>query len=301
MLRKSALALIALLLIITLVGCVEPETNDSNTGVSNYTITFNSNGGSSVSSITRQSGSSVSAPSNPTKSGYTFDGWYTTSTLTTKVYWPVTLNSNSTYYAGWKANVITTNYTITFNSNGGSSVSSITRQSGSFVSAPSNPTKSGYTFDGWYTTSALTTKVSWPITLNSNRTYYAGWKANVITTNITRSNFSTYFSATVTETKISTSTRGSDVTLRLDVNKKQTVKSISSTIYVTFDVTISYQYYNGSNTYSGTAKKTVSVSLSSLSSLPYSTTFNLRLDNYGPLANYKITSFTFSNVSGQIT
>ena len=299
--KKAILTLITIFLFLSLFGCTEPQINDSNVNGTSYTINFVSNGGSFIPSVTKQSGSSVSAPASPIRSGYTFDGWYTTSTLTTRVSWPITLNSNRTYYAGWKANVITNSYSISFITNGGSFVPSVTKQSGSSVSAPASPIRSGYTFDGWYTTSTLTTRVSWPITLNSNRTYYAGWKANYSSTNITSSNFNTYFNAFVTETRISTSTRGSDITLKLDVSKRQNIQSISTTIFVTFDITISYQYYNGRDTLSGTAKKTVRVTLNSLSLLPYSTTFIMRLDNFGPLASHKITSFTFSNVSGQIT
>ena len=73
--RKTILAIILLISIITLIGCSDSGTsssNYSNGSVANYTITFVPNGGSNVYPITRQSGVSVSAPSNPTRSGYTF-------------------------------------------------------------------------------------------------------------------------------------------------------------------------------------------------------------------------------------
>ncbi len=207
-------------------------------------------------------------------------------------------NSNSNSGSNSGSNNAT-NYTITFNSNGGSTVPSITRQSGTLVYAPMNPTATGYTFEGWYTTSSLTTKVSWPVTLNSNRTYYAGWKSNVTTTSITDSNFGTYFSATVKQTNISTSNSGTTLTFKIDVSSKSGVKSISSTIAVTFKVNVSYTYYNGRNTYSGSSYQTVTVYINSLSS--QSKTVTVKLSHSGPLASHKVSSFTYYNVSGKIT
>ncbi|MDD3952550.1 MAG: InlB B-repeat-containing protein, partial [Lentisphaeria bacterium] len=103
-----------------------------------YTITFNSNGGSSVPSITKDYNSAITPPAAPTKAGYTFTGWSPAI--------PPTMPMNSlTCVAQWKAN----QYTITFNSNGGSSVPSITKDYNSAITPPAAPTKAGYTFTGW--------------------------------------------------------------------------------------------------------------------------------------------------------
>ena len=145
---------------------------------STYTITFNSNGGSSISSLTNK----TSIPSNintayvPTKSGYTFAGWYTDSGLTTAVTPGASLSGNITLYAKWSQ----VTYSIAFNSNGGSSISTLTNK----TSIPSNintayvPTKSGYTFAGWYTDSGLTTAVTPGASLSGNITLYAKWSQN---------------------------------------------------------------------------------------------------------------------------
>ena len=66
---------------------------------------------------------------------------------------------------------------ITFNSNGGSSVSTILVISGKAASQPADPTKDGYIFGGWYTDSGLGTAVNWSSTITSNKTYYAKWIA----------------------------------------------------------------------------------------------------------------------------
>jgi uncharacterized repeat protein (TIGR02543 family) len=106
--------------------------------INQYTITFNSNGGSAVSSITQNYDTVVIAPEDPTKEGYTFDGWSPAV--------PATMPANDvSLTAQWTIN----QYTITFNSNGGSAVSSITQNYDTVVIAPEDPTKEGYTFDGW--------------------------------------------------------------------------------------------------------------------------------------------------------
>jgi uncharacterized repeat protein (TIGR02543 family) len=146
-----------------------------------YTVTFNSMGGSSVSSQQVAYGGYVLQPSNPTRTGYTFGGWYTTTGYTTAWnFYSNTITANRTLYAKW--NPIT--YTVTFNSMSGSSVASQQVAYGGYVSQPSNPTRSGYTFGGWYTTSSYTT--SWNFysnTITANRTLYAKW--NPITYTVT--------------------------------------------------------------------------------------------------------------------
>ena len=103
-----------------------------------YTITFDSNGGSDVKAITQYEGSAVTAPAEPTREGYTFAGW--DKEIPAKM--PA---ENITITAKWTIN----QYTITFDSNGGSDVKAITQDYNSSVKAPADPTREGYTFDGW--------------------------------------------------------------------------------------------------------------------------------------------------------
>ena len=106
--------------------------------INQYTITFDSQGGSSVTPITQNYGTAVTAPANPTKTGYTFNGWNQAI--------PATMPAESiTLTASWTIN----QYTITFDSQGGSSVAPITQDYGTAITAPTNPTKTGYTFGGW--------------------------------------------------------------------------------------------------------------------------------------------------------
>ena len=108
--------------------------------INQYTIAFDTVGGSAVSSIIQNYGTAITAPSDPTRTGYTFYGWDTEI--------PATMPAGDlTVTATWGVN----QYTITFDSTGGSSVSSIIQNYGTAITAPSDPTRTGYTFNGWDT------------------------------------------------------------------------------------------------------------------------------------------------------
>ena len=106
--------------------------------INQYTITFDTAGGSTVASITQDYGTAITAPADPTREGYTFIGWDKAI--------PTTMpTENMTITAKWKVN----QYTITFDSNGGSEIAPITQDYGTVIAAPANPTREGYTFIGW--------------------------------------------------------------------------------------------------------------------------------------------------------
>ena len=103
-----------------------------------YTITFDTNGGSEIAPITQDYGTEITAPDNPTRKGYTFKCWDKEI--------PETMPSeNITVKAQWEIN----QYTITFDTNGGSEIAPITQDYGTEITAPDNPTRKGYTFRGW--------------------------------------------------------------------------------------------------------------------------------------------------------
>ena len=103
-----------------------------------YTITFDTAGGSEVAPITQDYGTTITAPANPTKTGYTFAGWDKTI--------PTTMPAeNITLTARWTVN----QYTITFKPENGGQDIVIKQDYGTAITAPANPTKTGYTFAGW--------------------------------------------------------------------------------------------------------------------------------------------------------
>ena len=106
--------------------------------INQYTITFDTNGGSEIAPITQDYGTQIAAPANPTRKGYTFKGWDKEI--------PETMPAeNITVKAQWEIN----QYTITFDTNGGSEIAPITQDYGTQIAAPANPTRKGYTFKGW--------------------------------------------------------------------------------------------------------------------------------------------------------
>ena len=106
--------------------------------INQYTITFDTNGGSEIAPITQDYGTKITVPDNPTRKGYTFKGWDKEI--------PETMPAeNITVKAQWEIN----QYTITFDTNGGSEIAPITQDYGTEITVPDNPTRKGYTFKGW--------------------------------------------------------------------------------------------------------------------------------------------------------
>ena len=106
--------------------------------INQYTIAFDTNGGSEITPITQDYGTEITAPDNPTRKGYAFKGWDKEIPKTMPA-------ENITVKAQWEIN----QYTITFDTNGGSEIAPITQDYGTEITAPDNPTRKGYTFKGW--------------------------------------------------------------------------------------------------------------------------------------------------------
>ena len=131
----------------TFKGCVKeiPETMPADNitvkaqwEINQYTIAFDTNGGSEITPITQDYGTKITAPDKPTRKGYTFKGWDKEIPKTMPA-------ENITVKAQWEIN----QYTITFDTNGGSEIAPITQDYGTEITAPDKPTRKGYTFKGW--------------------------------------------------------------------------------------------------------------------------------------------------------
>ena len=126
--------------------------------INQYTISFESNGGTTVSAITQNYATEVTAPEAPAKNGYRFAGWYSDATLKNAYTFTTMPAEDITLYAKW--NIVT--YDITYNLDGGTNH----RNNPSTYKITSDditlgtPTKTGYTFDGWYTDSACTQSIT---------------------------------------------------------------------------------------------------------------------------------------------
>lgn len=109
-------------------------------------ITFDSNGGSAVATITANVGASVNAPAEPTMTGYTFTGWYDSED--NKVTFPVTMPvGGMALTAKWNIQ----QFTITFDTDGGTEINAKTQDYNTPVEKPADPEKTGHTFAGWDT------------------------------------------------------------------------------------------------------------------------------------------------------
>ena len=183
-----------------------------------YKITLNTNGGTinsgEVSSY--KLGEGAILPTNVTKTGYTFEGWYTNSNFSgsrvTSI--GITETGDKTYYAKWTANT----YTVTLNKNGGTinsgNITSYTYGRGATL--PTNVTKTGYTFGGWYTNSNFSGSrvTSIGATETGNKTYYAKWTANTYTVTLNKNG------GTINSGDVTSYTYGIGVTLPTSVTKE---------------------------------------------------------------------------------
>jgi uncharacterized repeat protein (TIGR02543 family) len=157
------------------------------------TLEFNSNGGTTIAPLTLDHGETVTIPSNPSKEGFNFGGWYWDNNVfqdpfTINSIWDRPIVDRYVVFAKWATDdsvVLPGSLTITFNSNGGTPVSSVNVQKGNTVSIPAT-TRTGYTLDGWYTSlnGGVTLDERWSFTsnvVNNNITLYAKWNINQYT------------------------------------------------------------------------------------------------------------------------
>ena len=147
-----------------------------------YSVTYNANGGSGApASQTKWKDQTLTLSSTkPTRTGYSFLGWSTSSTATTATYaagGSYTANAAATLYAVWKANT----YTVKYNANGGTGApANQTKTYGKALTLSSTkPTRTNYIFKGWGTSASATTvayAAGASYTANAGITLYAVWE-----------------------------------------------------------------------------------------------------------------------------
>lgn len=147
-----------------------------------YTITYNANGGAGAPAAqSKWHGEALTLSSTkPTRTGYSFQGWATSSTATTATYQPgasYSGNAAATLYAVWKANT----YTVTYNANGGTGAPAAqTKTYGvTLTLSTTKPTRTGYTFKGWAmaaTSNVIAYQPGGTYTANNAATLYAVWE-----------------------------------------------------------------------------------------------------------------------------
>lgn len=154
----------------------DPKEDDEPKTVT-YKITLDSNGGSKVSNITYEKGKTLSLPT-PTRSGYKFLGWYNGKTKVTKA---SQITKDVKLTAKWEKveepKPVAKTFTVTFDSNGGTTVTSQTVKEGNKATKPANPTKEGYTFVEWQLSGKT---YDFNNVLTSDVKLTAVWKKNVV-------------------------------------------------------------------------------------------------------------------------
>ncbi|WP_169445806.1 InlB B-repeat-containing protein [Paenibacillus massiliensis] len=164
----------------------------------NYTVSYESDGGTAIGSETAKYNETFSEPSAPTRTGYAFSGWYTDEALTQRYAFTSPVTSDLTLYAKWEANA----HTVSFESNGGTAVESAVVKYNELVSKPSEPTRTGYAFAGWYTDEALTQSYTFTSPVTGDLTLYAKWEANDYTVSFASNGGTAVDSATVKYTEL---------------------------------------------------------------------------------------------------
>ncbi len=149
----------------------------------NYTVYFDANGGSvETSKMSALSDVALGTLPTPTRTYYTFNGWYTAASGGTKVTAETKFarTESLTLYAQWTLN----SFVVTFNANGGSvSTTSLRAYCGKALGTLPTPTRTGFTFNGWYTAASGGTKVTSSTTYSTAKdiTLYAQWTVNSYT------------------------------------------------------------------------------------------------------------------------
>ncbi|WP_052344367.1 InlB B-repeat-containing protein [Bacillus ndiopicus] len=161
--------------------------------VAYHTLAFATNGGSVIASQSVAYQQKATEPATPTRTGYTFAGWYKDAQLTEQ--WNFTtdvVTQNITLYAKWTAKPIVTppvsggggstpsiTYTVQFQTNGGTAITAQTKDYNDKIVEPVPPTKEGYTFAGWYIDIALTKEWHFDTdVVKESMTLYAKWVKN---------------------------------------------------------------------------------------------------------------------------
>ncbi len=134
-----------------------------------YRVSFETNGGSPVEDIVT---SLIETEPKTTKTGFTFDGWYTEETFQHKVTFPYEVTKDQTLYAKWEQNT----YNVHFVLNGGTGVSDVKTNK---IEKEPIPTKEGFTFVGWYLEEEFINKVEFPYEVKNNVSLYAKWEENI--------------------------------------------------------------------------------------------------------------------------
>ena len=140
------------------------------------TVTFDSQLGTAITAGSTTTGGSIASPGTPSRTGYEFTGWFTASSGGALLSFPYQHGQTSSFtlYAQWSANSLI----ITYDSQLGSAITDGSTTTGGSISAsPGTPSRTGYTFTGWFVSATGGTAISFPHVHGQTTNFirYAQW------------------------------------------------------------------------------------------------------------------------------
>ena len=139
-----------------------------------YEVSFVTEHGKAPTSQNVKYNGTADDPGTLTEEGYTFDGWYTDDTYTTKFDFTKPITSNTTVYAKWTAK----DYEVSFVTEHGDPPTSQNVPYNKTAKDPGKLTAEGYTFIGWYTDHTCTTEFKFSTPITGDTKVYAKWEKN---------------------------------------------------------------------------------------------------------------------------
>lgn len=189
-----------------------------------FTVIYDGQDGGLVQTKTAEYNTTITAPTAPTRPGYTFVGWFKDAAGQTAWNFATDkVTENTVLYAKWSIN----SYAVSFNSQGGSAVDSKTANYNTTIAQPTTvPTRKGYTFAGWYKDAAG--QVAWNFEtdkVTGNVTLYAKWLLDIPVINPIDDNDTKLSGTTVANTTITVKIGSAVIaTGKADSNGKFSIK-----------------------------------------------------------------------------
>lgn len=175
----TAIAIVCAMVMLTSVAACDNGGGNNSTpaGKTTYTVTFDTNGGSSVAAQTVEAGAYATRPSAPTKAGFAFTDWTKDAAGETSFDFATeAINGNTTVYAQWidEASAATANFNLNYEGAGVYETKKF--ESGKRFKGPAtNPERAGYYFAGWYTDTTYAEQFSDLKKYTGNQEFYAKW------------------------------------------------------------------------------------------------------------------------------
>lgn len=212
----------------------DPETEEQ----SEFKVEFDENGGTFNGEVEKNDKGEVIEPTAPTKEGHDFLGWYIGEK---KAKFPYEVKGDVEFVAHWQAK----EFNVKFNSNGGTAIADKKVVYNNAVEKPTDPTRTGYEFKGWYTDSEFKNEFKFETKITADTTLYAKWvvpaKEDLYISDIEYDG--NYVTGKVTSK--GKAVEGATVTLKIDGSK--TNRTDTTDPYGRFKVELGdyYRYYNG--------------------------------------------------------